>query len=155
MQTDLEKWHAVVSAERGGIRKALSEWNQINDKSGVLRRALESVVERGSALRLLLLLGDDFKKAVFSTLVDNASTGHSDIQLCRIVIKSLPRKWILEHLPSAVDDFLARHEDDEEHFRRYAELYYELDEDLLNSLIARLKVHSDPAIREVAEDFSS
>jgi len=153
-RADEAKWTAAVAAETRSIHEALSAWADIDDKTGVMRQALGTVTERGTALRLLLLLGDQMTKAVFPELVDLCSTGHSDIGLCRTIIKSLPRMWLLERLESEVDEVLARFQS-EESFRRFAELYREIDQQLLQSLVCRARKSPDSAIREVADDFAS
>lgn len=152
--SDKAKLDEIVAAETSWIRETLSPWPGIEDKVGAIRHAITTVPTRGAGLRLLLLLGDDEKKAVFSELVDLASSGHSDIGLCRTVIKSLPRDWVLQHVQCYVNEVLLRSEN-EEAYRRLAELYCELDECLLESLVSRARSSPDAGIREVANDFSS
>ena len=149
---DQNKWTAVVGAEAKGLRDALAAWSTIADKQGVMRQALSTVTERGAALRLLLILDDDLKQTVFSDLIDLAAVGHSDIGLCRTVIKSIPRLWLLEHVESEVTRILDQSED-EEAYRRYAELYREIDDQLVQALVARARMSADPNILEVADDF--
>jgi hypothetical protein len=123
------------------------------DKERLLRGALSAPRERGTALRLLLLLSDAYKRAVFDVLVDQASVGHADIALVRIVISSLGRTWLTEHIEPIANRILDD-ENDEECYRRFAELYNDLDRDLLRRLVKKAAASNDPGIIEVAENFS-
>jgi hypothetical protein len=102
----------------------------------------------------MILLPDAIKQAVFDTLIDLASVGHADIGLCRAVIKSLPRAWLIEHVEAAAEPILRRGED-EEAYRRLAELYCDIDEGLVHRLVQRAARSSNAFVREVADDFGA
>lgn len=149
---DPRKFDSLVQKENSLIQDLFSIWSQIEDQQQTLRAALEKVSTRGAALRLLLLLDDDLKKFVFTDLVELASVGHSDISLCRVVIKSLPRAWLIDNVGNAVDVVLAS-SGDSECYRRLAELIVEIDNRLLKSLVSRASKSASQEVLEVAEDF--
>ena len=71
----------------------------------------------------------------------------------------MPRKWVIEHIDPIVNQILTDDTDPyvkkepDEYYRRFAELYYELDDGLLDRLLDRAARHDNPDVVEVAEDF--
>lgn len=110
---------------------------------------------RRGCLRLLLIYNDEaLKRALFETLVDLASTGHSDIDLVRAVIATMERNWVGEAIRPVVNRILdPLSEDAWEKYRRFAELYELLYPELLSELVARALAHDDPDVREVGDDY--
>ena len=153
MDNDKLHWDAIVSSDRQLLSEQFTNWAKLNDKVRVLRNGLQCTSQRDVALRLLLLLDNDMRKAVFDILVNLASVGHSDIQLCRDVIQVMPRKWVLDRIMAVVDSVLRDNPDDYESYRRYAELLKELDQNLLRQLVERAALSSDIDVQEVASDF--
>ena len=155
MKKDNDKlhWGAIVNSDQQRISEQFLHWSKVNDKVEILRNGLHCVPLRGVALRLLLLLDNDMRKAVFDILVNLASVGHSDIQLCRDVIQVMPRKWVLDRIMAVMDSVLRDNPDDYEVYRRYAELLNELDQNLLRQLVERAALSSDIDVQEVASDF--
>jgi len=149
---DKERLAALVATENYRIQEVFSIWSQIENKEQVMRDALTSVLSRGAVLRLLVCLGDDIKKLLFADLVELASVGHSDIALVRAVVKSLPRKWLLETIDLEANAVLDR-TGDEETYRRMAELLADIDEELLASIVTRARESENADVREVANDF--
>jgi hypothetical protein len=145
-------WDEVFVTEQGRFQDIMSSWVRISAKDRVLIQALETPHQRGTALRLLLLLGDEMKINVFATLVELAAVGHSDIALCRSVIKSMLRQWVIEHIESLAQRILERSGEEEE-YRRFAELYLELDASLLERHVQAALAHANPDVREVGSDF--
>jgi hypothetical protein len=90
---------------------------------------------------------------MFAELVDAASVGHADIGICRSVIKSLPRRWVRERIEPIVKQLIDASPHDYEVFRS-AELYDELDDELLARLIRLASSSESDAVRDVAADFS-
>lgn len=148
---DAALWQALVQAEGAfyGARAAFVTGAQ--DRVEVLRGALRSVAGRGTALRLLPLLPEAERMAVFDDLVAVASVGHADVQLGRNVILSLPRQWVLERIERVADPLLRG--GDEEEYRRLLELYREIDPDLTRRLARRATEHENSDVREAGEDF--
>jgi hypothetical protein len=145
-------WDEVFVTERGRFKDIMSSWVRISEKTRVLIKALETPHQRGTALRLLLLLGDEMKMNVFATLVELVTDGHSDIALCRSVIKSMPRRRVIENIESLAQRILERSSEEEE-YRRIAELYLELDASLLERHVQAALAHANPDVREVGSDF--
>lgn len=123
------------------------------DRSHVLREALQSVGQRGTALRLLLALPTREREAHFDRLVELASVGHADIGLVRDVILTMPREWVLARIEPIADRILDAGGEDE--YRRFLELFADLDKDLALRLASRAIGHPDDGVREAGEDFKS
>jgi hypothetical protein len=150
----LEAWDKIRQIDQTMLPQVLSEFAKLPCPIDVLRRAIGVPHERGVALRLLMFIGGSFGKQVFQELVESASVGHADVALCRAVLKTLPRRWVVGEIDQIVLRLLKASPDDDEMFRRFAELYVELDDCLLMNLV-RLAASSEfEAVREVAADFS-
>ncbi|QGQ22343.1 hypothetical protein F1728_06505 [Gimesia benthica] len=156
--TDKERWARIKSLHQSAMSVILAEWNALEDQLEVSRYGLQT--EHGLTLSILLLSqNDDLKKELFETLVKLASVAHRSIALNRAVIKTMPRKWVIEHIEPIVDQILTDENDayvktePDEYYRRFAELYYELDDGLLNRLLDRAAKHDNLDVVEVAEDF--
>jgi hypothetical protein len=122
------------------------------DIAAIIATALSRASERGSALRLLLTLPEVQSRKHLHELVGLASVGHSDIGLTRSVLGRIDRAWLSEQITSHVDAILNNGTDEE--YRRIAELYQELDLDLLKAHLALCAKHRNPAVQEVAADFN-
>ena len=148
---DLSLWNEIVRLERSYTSNAFPMLPEIEDLPKTLSIGLNKPEHRGTALRLLLLMGEELKQALFGQLIEIASVGHSDIELCRSVIKSMPRAWVLKTIESFTKPILAK--GGEEEFRRFAELLGELDDDLLAKHAEAGLDHDDPEVREVAQEI--
>jgi hypothetical protein len=85
-------------------------------------------------------------------LVDQASVGHSDIQLVRDVLARIDRPWLLSH----IEEFAAHplQDGDYEDYTRIAELYVQLEaHDALARLLERCRRHASEDVREIADDL--
>lgn len=150
---DTAAWEEIERVEWQSLSHILSCWKRISSKPEVLTRALQTPGPRGAALRFLLVFqDDDLREQVFPTLVDQASVGHSDIGLCRWVIKTMPRRWVIEHIEPIGLDILKR-TDGEEEYRRLGELYLELDDRLAERLLKLELSHPNEEIREAGADL--
>jgi hypothetical protein len=79
-----------------------------------------------------------------------ASVGHSDIALVRDVMNTkIDRRWLVENIDGYIVPILKAARDEEE-YRRIAELYQELDADLLRRHLARCAAHASDEVREIA-----
>lgn len=87
---------------------------------------------------------------MLNALVDLASISHSDIELGRQGILSLPKTWLLENIEKIAEPLLKNGTDEE--YRRLLELYIQIDRELTERLAKRAQ-HEDSDIREVGEDF--
>jgi hypothetical protein len=135
IQADCLKW-VSYTAESGLTHKHLS---------GLLRQ----VRHRRGTLFLLLLLEPRMRQLVFPDLVDLASVGHADIDLCRTVIKSLPLEWVRERIWTAARVVLEKDINDDEAFQRYAEFFSELDRSLLGPLLELAKASKSDEVQDV------
>ncbi len=151
---DDAKWDELCKAENQALRDHFHRWLDVTDKLAAIERGLASVTQRGTALRLLLVLGDDFRKKVFPQLVFLASWGNRDILLCRTVIKSMHRKWVIENIESQVQEVLAK-SDGEEEWRCFAELCWQLDDALLARHVELALAHPDKEIQAVGRDYQA
>lgn len=146
-----ELWHALRVAEDQFFkaRHAFVAGAPANERT--LEEALSRVSDRGTALRLLAILPEQNRRAVFARLVDLASVGHSDIALVRSVILNMERPWVVSNIEPLVDVILEQ--GDEEEYRRFAELFAELDEGLLRRHVERCLRSPSSDVREVGDDF--
>lgn len=147
---DSQIWeHLVASYKR--YFSALHEFSSDGvDRVALIRNALRGV-DRPVALRLAQHLKEVEHLQLFDSYVCGASSGHSDLEGFRELILRLPRDWVIERIETAVDPHLADGTFDE--YRRFLELYIDLDRVLTLKLAKRAAAHSDPDIREAGEDF--
>jgi len=118
----------------------------------VIGAALDTPSQRGTALRLLQILPEEMIRPHFSRLVDLASVGHSDIELCRAVLLKIDRNWLVQNIEYQVTQILRP--GGEEEFRRVAELYKLLNSDLLGLHLERCARHVDEEVKKIASDFA-
>jgi len=152
-ENDTELWHKVFEKEIAYIQARQDFLNNCNDRIVFLKKALHNPSERGTALRLIEYLNLEEQQGLFDDLVDLALVSHSDIELCRKTILSLPKKWLLANIEKSAEPLLEDGTDEE--YRRLLELYMDIDRKLAQSLAQRALEHGDPDIREVGEDFLS
>jgi hypothetical protein len=115
----------------------------------ILQKALRT--DFRYALRLVRILSQEQKRALFPEWVYLASFGHGAITTAREAILSLPRDWVLERIDIVAEPYLQQGTYDE--YRRFLELYRDLDPDRMRTLAHRALQSADPDIREAGEDF--
>ena len=152
-ENDTELWHKVFENEIDYIQSRQDFLNNCTGRIRLIKKALHNPTERGTALRLIEYLNLEERQSLFDDLVDLASVSHSDIELCRKAILSLPKTWLLANLEKSAEPLLKDGTDEE--FRRLLELYIDIDRELTQRLALRASQHNDPDIREVGEDFQS
>jgi hypothetical protein len=148
---DSTLWRHLLNTEIALTQARMNFHASCKDKIAVIQKALQDPAQRGTALRYLFHTKIAERQQVFDTLLELASVGHADIGLCREVILSLPRAWVISTIESRAESLLTEGTDEE--YRRLAELYLELDPGLVYRLATRALQHSDPDIREVGEEF--
>jgi hypothetical protein len=141
----------LLDREIAFIKARMSFHVGCKEKVAVLQKALKDPVQRGTALRYLLYATLEERQPLFDDLLVLASVGHADIALCRQLILSLPKAWVVSNIESRAEPLLAKGTDEE--YRRLLELYIELDHNLAYRLAARALQHNDADIREAGEDF--
>jgi hypothetical protein len=149
--SDEALWTAVVQGEGRFIAARMAFLSNAEDRVDVLRGALRTAAQRGTALRLLPYCQPHERQDLFSDLLRLASVGHRDVVLCREAIVSLPRSWVLDRIESAAEELLS--DGGEEEYRRLLELYAELDAGLTRRLAERAARHPDKVVREAGTDF--
>jgi len=148
---DQALWRALVDRENAFYSARAAFMSGAAGRVAVLRSALRSAAERGTALRVVSILPVAERQALFDDLVRLASVGHADVQLVRDAILSLPPDWALARLEAAAEPLLRDGTDEE--YRRLLELYIEMDPAVTRRLAHRAAQHADPHVREAGEDF--
>ena len=152
-ELDQNSWLRIVESDSQRSREILKDWMGIADRTETIRNAIRNASQRGAALRLLLVFDDEVRQNIFAELIEYCSWGHADIEICRRVIKTMPRDWVIANIEDAVNRLLDERSGDDEAFRRFAELYAELDERLVRSISLRASESSNESIREVGTDY--
>lgn len=148
---DLEIWQDLLEAERAFYRARQVFMRRCRQKGATLREAISKPSQRGTALRVALILEPEDLKPLFEVLIEQAGCGHADIGLVRSVILKIPHEWLLNRIEAVVDARLD--ETSEEDFRRYLELYLSIDRDLTVRLAERARGSADPEISEAGSEF--
>ena len=149
--TSLDLWQAVVTKEFAYIESRKEFLNGCNNRVAILQKGLQNPGERGTALRLFFFLTLPERQSLLDELLELASFSHSDIELCRKAILSLPKTWLLATIETSVEGLLADGTDEE--YRRLLELYIKIDLRLTKKLVKKALQHDDVDIREAGEDF--
>lgn len=146
------EWETLLEAERTFFcaRRQVTGSSSLDS---LIDQALRKPSERGTALRLLLVIDVAHRMTHFSQLVELASVGHADVALCREAIGSIPRYWTESNIRREVLPLLAA--GDAEEYRRIAELLVELRSPLLEELVEMASDSDDEDINEVGVDFTS
>ncbi len=120
------------------------------DRISLMRRAL-----RGSDQAIALFIASYMKPTelveLFDQLVFLASFVHGSLQTVRKLILALPREWVLANIESVAEPLLQDGTYDE--YRRFLELYIQLDRNLALKLARRAAENPDEDIHEAGEDF--
>lgn len=146
-------WASFVAAENAFVAARMALIRGAADVPAIVARALRVPSERGAALRLLLILPEEQTRPHLASLVDLASVGHSDLELCRSVILRIDHGWLLSHIDAHVHAALAQ--GGEEAHRRIAELYTLIDAGLLQRHLVRCSSSADADTRAIVADFSN
>ena len=150
-EQDRALWTAVVEGEGRFTAARAAFMTEASDRVAVVRAALGTASQRGTALRVLRLFTVAERQDLFDELVRLASVGHADVALSREAILALPRDWVLANLDAHAEPVLRVGTYEE--YRRLLELYVRLDPDLTRRLATRAAAHHDDDIREAGEDF--
>lgn len=156
LSTDnFELWRSLRSAEMDFFSARWEFLSRSTDKQLTIKQALKSPSDRTTALRILLYLEVEERLSFFDQLVDLASVGHSDIELVREVILSLPKEFLLANIEKSAEPILNAADPyyQYEEYRRLLELYIEIDLELTRRLAVRASQSEDEDIREAGEDF--
>ena len=150
---DINLWESVITKELAYIQSRQEFLKNCTNRVAMIQKGLQNPEPRGTALRLFFYLTLPERQSLLDELVDLASVSHSDIDLCRQAILSLPKNWLLETIEASAEGVLADGTDEE--YRRLLELYSDLDDRLTEKLIEQALQHEDAEIREAGEDFQN
>lgn len=151
---DEQRWNDLCAADNRYFETRMALVRGAHDLDGIISRALGKPAERGAALRVMSILPEARIRLQLQQLAGLASVGHSDIALVRSMLTDkVERRWLVENIDRHVEPILKAATDQEE-FRRIAELYQQLDPDLLKAHLARCAAHANEEVREIASDFS-
>jgi hypothetical protein len=143
-------WQRLVKAHIE-FCQAMTEFFSNKDAAvDCLRRSLRGN-DRMTAIAMVKKLRPDDILLLFNELVFLASFSHGSIQSVRDIILSLPRDWVLSNIESSVEPLLSNGTYDE--YRRFLELYSQLDRNLTLKLARRAFEYSDEDIREAGEEY--
>ncbi|MDY6802625.1 MAG: hypothetical protein SXA11_02300 [Cyanobacteriota bacterium] len=148
---NIDLWQSLVTRELAYIQSRQEFLSVCTDRVTTIQKGLQNPRERGTALRLLFYLPLPERQSLLAELVELASVGHSDIELCREAILSLPKSWLLANIENSAEGLLGDGTDEE--YRRLLELYIKIDDRLTEKLVKRALQDEDADIREAGEDF--
>lgn len=150
-ERDVEVWGQLVEAHSTFLAASAAFFAEGTDRVSLVREALHLGRDKLTACHVLRQMKPRELEALFDVLVEWASTGHAMVHVFREAIVSLPRDWVLERIEGAAEPYLRTGTYDE--YRRFLELYRELDDKLALKLARRAAAHPDEDIREAGEDF--
>ena len=133
--TDDDLWRDLVEKEMAYLIAHRAFLVGAKNRTAVVRNALRGR-DRHTALGVVRFLTEDERKELFETLVFLASSAHGSIGAVRDLVLSLPREWVLSNIEREAEPYLRDGTYDE--YRRFLELYEELDPDMTQRL-ARLR----------------
>ena len=140
-----------VSSNYKAFAQALREFLAEDiDRIGIMKKALMDK-DRHTAIYLLQYLSQTEQIQLFPELVFLTSFSHGAVGTVRQVILSLPREWVLEYIEQNAEPYLKTGTCDE--YRRFLELYSELDREITLRLAKRALKHDDPDVREAGTEF--
>lgn len=149
-ENDTKIWRRLVESQ-----KEFSLASQVflrGDVNRVLlmKQALYSQ-DNATAFYFLPYLKQEELMELFDVLIPLASTGHGNVGRVREAILSLPHEWVIKNIEQLAEPLLAEGTYDE--YRRFLELYCELDKGLALKLARRAAQHLDYDIKEAGEDY--
>lgn len=118
----------------------------------LIKSALKSK-DRAAAIYLLQYLDDSDLVLLFEEIVFLVSFSHGALATMRKTILAMPRDWVLKNIEGVAEKFLENGTYDE--YRRFLELYIELDQNMAYRLAQRARQSRDSDIKEAGEDFLS
>jgi hypothetical protein len=150
-QSDIAFWTELAESHKRFIRARMAFYQSNLDRVALIRRALHTN-DQSLALSLAQYLSPAEHMQLFDDWVF-WSTTVSCLPAAHNYILSLPKEWVMERIEQAVEPHLR--DGDELDFRRYLELYYNLDRDLATKLARRALDHPDQAIQEAGKEYLS
>lgn len=151
MVNDESLWQNLVKTHLS-LSQHLKEFfsNQV-DRITILREAFERG-EIATALYAISYMESEEIYKIFDKIL-YMSTAHGYAGTIRKIILSLPRDWVLQNIENVAEPFLIDATEDE--YRRFLELYINLDKGLASRLVKRAIAHPDLDIQEAGRDFQN
>lgn len=149
----LEYWQLLVKTENAFYRARVELFANCSREHIVdlVSRALDGYDECFTALGIAYILTLEEKKKLFNKLLLIASHENKYLVKAREVILSLPKDWLLSNIEKHAEPILQNAAYDE--YRRFLELYINIDHELTIRLAHRASLHSDEDISEAGKDF--
>jgi hypothetical protein len=144
-----DAWDSLVDAHSNYVLRLQSFLSQGVDRVEILRESLRGR-GRATALEVSEYLSLSEKMALFENWVFLASFSNGFIDYVRKTILSFPKDWVLSRIEAEAEKYLAEGTYDE--YRRFLELYYDLDLNLTRKLALRAVESDDADIKEAGED---
>lgn len=117
----------------------------------LIRRGFAKPGERVASFKAAGDLTLEQQQELLPELVAMASWGHGLLNEARTLILKLPRDYVLANVEQAAEPILVKGE--EEEYRKFLELYTELDKELTVKLAKRAAGHDDEEICEVGREY--
>ncbi len=150
-ENDLAAWNELSESHKRFIIARMAFYQSNIDRVALIQRAMHTS-DRALALSLAQYLSPAEHMHLFDAWVYWATTD-ACLPATHNYILSLPKEWVMERIEEAVEPRLRN--GDEIDFRRYLELYYNLDRDLAAKLARRALHQPDKGIQEAGRDYLS
>jgi hypothetical protein len=121
------------------------------DRETRLKLIQQGYKNRRLVVALLDYLDQEDLKALLPFLMSHVRSVHGYISYFRRAILSLPKEWLLEHIEEAAEPILQSGDDEE--YRRFLELYLQINPELTRRLAQRALASSNPNVQEAGQDF--
>jgi hypothetical protein len=143
-------WNQVSSSYKAFAQALKDFLAEDVDRVDIMKKALMDK-DKHTAIYLLQYLSQSEQIQLFPELVFLSSFSHGAVGTVRQVIFSMPREWVLKYIEQTAEPYLKKGTYDE--YRRFLELYSELDREMTLRLVRRALKHDDPDVREAGADF--
>lgn len=122
------------------------------DRAGLVRAGLRAhkMMDVATALYVMGYLNVPERMQLLEELVE-LSLHHGLAMKIRELIRSLPRDYVLANVERIAEPLLEKGDYDE--YRRFLELYLELDRELTLKLARRAAAHPDADVQEAGQEF--
>lgn len=149
MSYEAELWNHLEQAHQR-FRELVGRLKSL-DKDTRLQLVRKGYKNRALTVDVLEYLGQDELKELLPFLLSHARSVHPYLGRIRHLIVSLPKEWLLERLEAASYPMLEPNDD--EAYRRFLELYFQIDPQLTKRLAEQALQSSDPNVRDAGRDF--
>ncbi len=149
--SDLAIIEEIAIAEREHVAEMRRLYGKLAAPIDSLKLGASKPSLRPYILRTVMSLSVNDREQLFEFLIELSTITHSDLDLCKNIIKTLPRGWVDNNIIRALGLVPLN----EETARRGAELLYDLRSSKLQIFLEKLSEQDDPEILEVRDDFQN